>query len=157
MIRHPNILSGYFLTVFLPLLVICNAPLAGSLTLYEFRTEEQQKRYTDLLQELRCLVCQNQSLSASNAELAQDMRAIVAEMISDDISDEAIIQFMIDRYGNFVRYRPPFNKVTLVLWCFPFLLVLIVLICLPAIIRQHHSITLSEVERKKAAQVLVKK
>ena len=154
---NSHILKGCFLAVFLSLLVICNTSIAASLDVYDFSTVEQQKRYVDLLQELRCLVCQNQSLSASNAELAQDMRAIVAEMINNDIADEAIIQFMTDRYGNFVRYRPALSKLTLILWGLPFLLMLIGLVYLPVIISQHHSTKLSEEERQRAMQMLVKK
>lgn len=155
--RYSNIFLKYFLGIFLPLLVICNTPLANSLILHEFSTVEQQKRYTDLLQELRCLVCQNQSLSDSNAEWAQDMRAIIAGMVENGITDDAILKFITDRYGNFVRYRPPLNQMTLILWGLPFLLVLIVLGCVPAIMRQNQSVKLSEVERKKAAQVLAEK
>ena len=85
---------------------------------------EQEARYHVLLQELRCLVCQNQSLAESDAELAGDLRDQVLRMVYDDVSDDEIFTFMTDRYGSFVRYRPPFNITTLLLWVGPFIVLL---------------------------------
>ena len=85
---------------------------------------EHQARYQALLEELRCLVCQNQTLAESNAELAGDLRDRVSLMLEEGASDEEILSFMTERYGDFVRYRPPFNPRTYLLWLAPlFLLV----------------------------------
>ena len=79
-------------------------------------------RYRGLVEEIRCLVCQNQSIADSNAELARDLRDKVDEMLREGRSDEEILAYMVDRYGNFVRYRPPFGAATALLWCGPFVL-----------------------------------
>lgn len=89
-----------------------------------------QERYTALLNELRCLVCQNQSLSDSDAELAVDLREQVRAMMLDGQSDDEIKAFMTARYGDFVLYSPPLDKRTYVLWLFPFILVGTVLLLL---------------------------
>ena len=73
-------------------------------------------------EELRCLVCQNESLAASRADLAQDLRREIREQIGQGRSDQEILDFMVGRYGDFVRYRPPLKGTTLFLWFGPFLL-----------------------------------
>ena len=87
-----------------------------------FPTPELADRYRGLVGEIRCLVCQNQSIADSNAELARDLRERVDEMLREGRSDEEILAYMVDRYGNFVRYRPPFDATTLLLWLGPFVL-----------------------------------
>ena len=87
-----------------------------------FPSPELADRYRDLVEEIRCLVCQNQSIADSNAELARDLRGRVDEMLRAGHSDDQILAYMVDRYGNFVRYRPPFDTTTLLLWCGPFIL-----------------------------------
>lgn len=88
----------------------------------------QQQRYRDLIDELRCLVCQNQNIAESNAPLAQDLRGQVETMIRDGRSDAEIKQYMTERYGDFVLYRPPLRQQTLALWLFPPLLLVAVLV-----------------------------
>lgn len=80
------------------------------------------KRAVNLAEQLRCLVCQNQSIADSNAELAVDLRRQINEQIAQGRSDGEIVDFMVQRYGEFVLYRPPFNAVTLLLWFGPALL-----------------------------------
>ena len=80
------------------------------------------KRAVQLGEKLRCLVCQNQSIEESNAELAVDLRRQIREMIAQGKSDANIIDFMVQRYGDFVLYQPPFNAATLLLWLGPALL-----------------------------------
>ena len=80
------------------------------------------KRAVHLAEQLRCLVCQNQSIADSNAELAVDLRRQINEQIAQGRSDGEIVDFMVQRYGEFVLYRPPFNAVTLLLWFGPLLL-----------------------------------
>jgi len=81
-----------------------------------------EARLMKLSSELRCLVCQNQTIADSNAELAVDLRNEIREKIQAGMSDAAIKDFMVDRYGDFVLYRPPVKSTTLVLWLGPFLL-----------------------------------
>jgi len=81
--------------------------------------EAVEKRLVDISSELRCLVCQNESLSGSRAELADDLRREIRSMIKDGKSDKEIMDFMVDRYGDFVRYRPPLKASTLLLWFGP--------------------------------------
>jgi cytochrome c-type biogenesis protein CcmH len=80
------------------------------------------KRAVQLAEQLRCLVCQNQSIAESNAELAVDLRRQINEQIAQGRSDGEIVDFMVQRYGEFVLYRPPFKAVTLLLWLGPGLL-----------------------------------
>jgi len=77
------------------------------------------KRAVDISAQLRCLVCQNQSIAESNAELAVDLRRQVNEQIKAGKSDREIVDFMVNRYGDFVLYKPPFNVTTLLLWLGP--------------------------------------
>lgn len=86
---------------------------------------ENEKRYRNLITELRCLVCQNQSLADSDAELAVDMREEVHKKVIAGKSDQEIVDFLVARYGDFVRYRPPIKATTLLLWFGPFLLLAI--------------------------------
>ena len=83
--------------------------------------EAVEKRLVAISSELRCLVCQNESLSGSHAELAYDLRREIRTMIKDGKSDGEIMDFMVDRYGDFVRYRPPLKGTTLLLWFGPIL------------------------------------
>ncbi len=83
-----------------------------------------EKRLQKLSEELRCLVCQNQNIADSNAELAQDLRREVRGMIKAGKSDKEIIDFMVTRYGDFVLYRPPVQGNTLLLWGGPLVLLI---------------------------------
>jgi cytochrome c-type biogenesis protein CcmH len=85
----------------------------------KFDNPEQQKVYENLTSELRCLVCQNQTIGDSNAELAADLRRQVYEMLQQGKSKQDIIQYMTDRYGDFVLYNPPFKAKTGLLWLGP--------------------------------------
>ena len=88
-------------------------------------SDEQETRYRALLEELRCLVCQNQTLAESDAELAGDLRGRVLEMIEQGRSDDEILSFMTARYGDFVRYRPPMKPKTYLLWGAPLILLIV--------------------------------
>ncbi len=90
----------------------------------------QQRRAVELSEHLRCLVCQNQTIADSNAELAQDLRRQVREQIAQGKSDAEIVTFMVQRYGDFVLYKPPLKPTTALLWSGPALLLLIGMIVL---------------------------
>lgn len=89
-----------------------------------FNTQQQQDRFDQLTQELRCVVCQNQSLADSDAPLAHDLRREVYSMMQDGQSNEQIKQFLVDRYGDFVLYRPPVQSNTALLWLAPLIFLL---------------------------------
>jgi len=93
-------------------------------TPFEFKDAATEQRYQKLSSELRCLVCQNQSLADSHADLAQDLRNEVYRMLGEGRTDEEIIAFLVDRYGDFVLYRPPVSGTTYLLWFGPVLLLL---------------------------------
>jgi cytochrome c-type biogenesis protein CcmH len=90
-----------------------------------FDNQEQEDRFNQLTQELRCLVCQNQNLADSDALLAHDLRAEVHEMLLAGNSNDEIKRFMVERYGDFVLYRPPVQQNTYLLWLAPLALLLI--------------------------------
>jgi cytochrome c-type biogenesis protein CcmH len=90
----------------------------------------QQRRAMDLAEHLRCLVCQNQTIADSNAELAQDLRRQVREQIAQGKSDTEIVSFMVQRYGDFVLYKPPVKSTTVLLWFGPGLLLLLGIVVL---------------------------
>ncbi len=84
-----------------------------------------EKRMIGLAEKLRCLVCQNESLASSHAELAEDLRREVREQMSKGNSDQEIIDYLVSKYGDFVLYEPPVKSYTLLLWFGPFALLLI--------------------------------
>ena len=90
-----------------------------------FTSPEHEERYHALIDELRCLVCQNQTIADSNADLASDLRREVYRMVEDGRGAEEIAGFMVARYGDFVLYRPPLRSGTVLLWAGPFLLVVV--------------------------------
>jgi cytochrome c-type biogenesis protein CcmH len=95
-----------------------------------------QHRYESINRELRCLVCQNQTIADSNATLAQDLRREVREMIAAGKTDAEIREFMIERYGDFVLYRPRMTAQNFLLWAAPALLLLVAAVVLVRVIRR---------------------
>jgi cytochrome c-type biogenesis protein CcmH len=95
-----------------------------------------EKRLQALSKELRCLVCQNETIADSNAELAVDLRREIRGMIADGRSDGEILNFMVTRYGDFVLYRPPVKAVTLLLWGGPVALLLLAIFLLVSYLRR---------------------
>jgi cytochrome c-type biogenesis protein CcmH len=102
----------------------------------EFRSEVERARFRSLTSELRCTVCQNESLAESDVPLARDLRREIFHMIQDGRSDMEIRSFMVDRYGDFVLYRPPLAGHTLLLWAGPIVLLLGSLIGVIIVIRR---------------------
>lgn len=142
------------------LLLALSASAFAAIGVYEFETAEQEARFKRLSEELRCLVCQNQNLADSNAELALDLRRQVHSMILAGKSDAEIVNFMTERYGDFVLYRPPFNAVTVLLWAGPFVLLLLGIVVLGRLVRQRAASAasddapLSTEEQQRLAQML---
>ena len=100
-----------------PIVSFASAPLV-------FEDAVQEQRFQALTEEARCLVCQNQNLADSDAPLAQDLRQEIHDMLIDGRSDDEIRSFLVDRYGDFVLYRPALKGNTLALWLAPALLLL---------------------------------
>ncbi|MDH3386332.1 MAG: cytochrome c-type biogenesis protein CcmH [Gammaproteobacteria bacterium] len=109
------------------LLVFWWIPAQAAIEAYEFDSPEMEADYNQLVNELRCLVCQNQNLAGSDADLAQDLRRETYEMLQQGKSQQEVIDFMVARYGDFVLYRPQFKSSTYLLWLGPFLLLMLVL------------------------------
>ena len=89
------------------------------------KNHEQEIRARNISKNIRCMVCQNQSIDESNAPLAKDLRILIRNKIKDGKKDEEIYKFLTDRYGDFILLKPPFKLNTLALWLLPFIFVLI--------------------------------
>ena len=116
------------------------------------------KRAVELSAQLRCLVCQNQTIAESNAELAVDLRRQVNEQIKAGKTDREIVDYMVERYGAFVLYKPPFNVTTLLLWLGPALLVVVgVIVYVRTVRARNRAIVarpLTDAERAEAERLL---
>jgi cytochrome c-type biogenesis protein CcmH len=126
-IRNGILLVGLLL---LPLLTPAGTEM------FDFSGNVEKQRYMDLISQLRCLVCQNQSLADSDAELAHDLRVEVYEHMEQGKSDEEVVDFLVSRYGDFVLYNPPVKPSTYLLWYGPFVLLALGLLLLVKNIRQ---------------------
>ena len=140
----------FALVLALPLQAREAAPLAAD--------EATEKRLVTISSELRCLVCQNESLAGSNAELANDLRREIRTMIRAGKSDAEIMDFMVSRYGDFVLYRPPLKGSTLLLWFGPLLLLLVALVAMIRYLRWRASAPeatpLTDAQRRQADRLL---
>ncbi|MCF6337256.1 MAG: cytochrome c-type biogenesis protein CcmH [Gammaproteobacteria bacterium] len=121
---------------------------------YMVADPEMEKTVNEISAELRCLVCQNQTIADSNAPLAVDLKNQVRDMVESGQSQSDIIDYMVERYGDFVRYRPPMNASTMLLWVGPFLLLLIGVVVLvvnlrkrTAVIKNDEDLSVEENER----------
>ena len=109
-----------------------------------FDDPELQARYEQLISEVRCLQCQNQSIKDSNVSLAADLRREIARMIEEGKSDDDIADFLVVRYGEFALYRPRTTGKTLVLWLAPFLLVLLGVFALARVVKHRMSLPIDD-------------
>ena len=94
-------------------------------TPFDFDDALKQQQYESIIEEVRCLVCQNQSLADSSADLAQDLRQEIYEMVNAGKTDDEILAFLVARYGDFVLYRPQLKASTWLLWFGPFIFLLV--------------------------------
>ena len=151
-----NLLVRFMVGFFLLQSVISSAEEARPLQA-DVIVEAQVQR---LSEELRCLVCQNQTIADSHAELAQDLKQEIREMAAKGMSDKAIIDYLVARYGDFVRYRPPLKASTLLLWLGPFALMLAGAIGLVVMLRRREKMVadkpLTAVEARKVRELLDK-
>ncbi len=132
---------------------ITTPPVHAVLEPLKFNSSSQESRYKALIAELRCLVCQNQNLADSNAELARDLRLLTHNMILSGSSDTEIVQFMVSRYGDFVLYRPPFKPSTALLWLAPLLFLSVGCFVLFRLFRDRKHINSSDIPPAQRAKV----
>ena len=141
------------------LLAQVTKPVAGREAPLMAEDPKLEARLVDISQELRCLVCQNESLASSHAELADDLRNEVRELIRAGKSDQEVKDFLVARYGDFVLYRPEVKPLTWVLWFGPFLLLVLGVIGMALYLRQRQSeqtakTSLSDEDRRKVQELL---
>jgi len=129
----------FVLLLILPLLAMGEAKPMGDDPAVEARLKA-------LSQELRCLVCQNQTLADSAAPLAEDLRQEIREQIARGLSDKEITDYLVARYGNFVRYRPPVESQTLLLWVGPSLLLIVGFTALWLTLRKRNALLAENIE-----------
>lgn len=134
----------------------------GAIDAYQFRDEAERARYSELTRELRCPKCQNQDIADSNAPIAADLRKEIYRMLGEGQSNRQIIDFMVDRYGEFVRYKPQLNPRTWLLWFGPAVLLAGGLVVMGVIVarrrgrRPGQTDALSAEERQRLVQLLDK-
>ena len=118
------------------LLLLAFAATVSAIAPLPFRDRAEEERFQALVEELRCLVCQNQNLADSDAGLAADLRREVFDMMRAGKDDDEIRTFMVQRYGDFVLYRPPVKRTTWLLWFGPALVVLIAAVAIGRTMRR---------------------
>ena len=137
-------------------LLVTAAPLLASDAPATFSAPALATRYETLLDELRCMVCQNQTLQDSHAELAQDLRDEVRRLLEDGASDVQIRDYLVARYGDFVLYRPPLKSSTWLLWLGPFVLLVLALTVVVKLSRRRAPVlsSLDDAERARLVAAL---
>ena len=144
----------YFIQ-FALLLLLIQTTFAESIEAKDFESPDQERRYHALIEDIRCPVCQGQSISGSNSSLAKDLREQVRQMILSNKSNEEIYQFMVDRYGDFVIFKPPINWKTYLLWFTPLVFLVFCFIYLILSTRvKDEIVTVSSSDVKKAKRLL---
>lgn len=129
---------------------------------YQFRDDAERERYQALTKELRCPKCQNQDIADSNAPIAADLRREIFRMLGEGKSNQQIVDFMVDRYGDFVRYKPALSSRTWLLWFGPGILLASGFVVLALIVRRRRGAAtqgnpeLSADERERLAKLLEK-
>ena len=136
-------------------MVIVQSSYAESIEANKFTKPSQEVRYRALIDEIRCPVCQGQSIGGSNAGLAKDLREQVRKMIIKDLDDDKIRAFMTDRYGDFVVFKPPIKGSTYILWFAPFaFLALGLMFFLRSLLRKNEVVTDDTIDTTKARELL---
>jgi cytochrome c-type biogenesis protein CcmH len=150
--RRPSIFFFWFVLLLVPISAVAGQALPPA------EDPALESRLRKLAEELRCLVCQNQTLADSNAPLAEDLRREIRDRMRAGMSDQAIIEFLVARYGDFVLYRPPLKPATVLLWSGPFLLLVAGAVVLYVNLRRRRlrfkDVTLSAEEHRRAMQLL---
>lgn len=143
--------------IFVVLLLLLQKESYAGVEYHEFKQLEQEQQYKTLIKELRCLVCQNQTIADSNADLAKDLRQQVYEMINQGKNRKEIVDYMLARYGDFVLYRPPLKAKTILLWAGPVVFLVFGFLMLFFYIRNRKSnnrVELNQQQHEKLRQLL---
>ena len=144
----------YFIQ-FTLLLLLIQTTFSESIEAKDFKSIDQERRYYTLIEDIRCPVCQGQSISGSNSGLAKDLREQVRQMILSNKSNEEIYQFMVERYGDFVVFKPPINWKTYLLWFTPIVfLVFCFIYLIRATVTKDATVTDSSIDIEKAKRSL---
>ena len=144
----------YFIQ-FALLLLLIQTTFAENIKAKDFESPDQERRYHALIEDIRCPVCQGQSISGSNSSLAKDLREQVRQMILSNKSNKQIYQFMVDRYGDFVVFKPPLNWKTYLLRFAPLVFLVFCFIYLIRSTRvKDEIVTVSSSDVKKAKRLL---
>jgi len=149
----------FFIPLLLLLLTLAAPPLPAAVTLesFTFPTPAEEQHFKDVIGQLRCLVCQNETLADSDADLAHDLRAEVYEMMKSGKSDKEVIDFLVNRYGDFVLYNPPVKPSTYLIWYGPFVLLAIAVLLLIRAVGRQRQVEQPEIsaeERKRLERLL---
>ncbi|NHN77985.1 cytochrome c-type biogenesis protein CcmH [Azotobacter chroococcum] len=144
--------------------LVLSATAHAAIDTYEFKSDAERERYRGLIEELRCPKCQNQNIADSDAPIAMDLRREIYRMLGEGQSDAQIVDYLVARYGDFVRYKPPLDARTMLLWYGPAGLLVVGFGVLALIlVRRRRSVataasnTLSPAERERLATLLDKK
>ncbi len=148
--------TGLFIITGLLLTSLISVTQAG-VEVRNFDNPKQERRYHQLVDELRCLVCQNQNLADSNSQLALDLRDKIYEMVKTNQTDQQVIDYMVNRYGEFVLYNPPLDPVTASLWLGPIILLIAGIIMLLFNIKNREKskpVELSDADHERSKKLL---
>lgn len=115
-------------TMIILMATLFSASALANIDLYEFDSPQQEAQYRGLIEELRCPKCQNQNLAGSDAPIAQDLKQKTYEMVKAGRSDTEIRDYMFERYGDFISYKPPIRPSTWILWFFPPVLLVVLIL-----------------------------
>lgn len=152
---HGVSLSLVIALVTLCVILISTQPALANNSTYTFASEAEEQQFRELINELRCPKCQNQTIAESDAPLALDLRERVYQMTREGHTRSEIIDFMRTRYGDFVHYKPPFNASTVILWAGPGLVLLIGIATIIGITRrQRRQVALSDQEQARLGALL---
>jgi cytochrome c-type biogenesis protein CcmH len=124
----------------------------ASIDPYEFDNDAQRDRYRQFIEDMRCPKCQNQNLAGSDAPIAKDLRHELHRLLIDGKSDKEIVDFMVARYGEFVLYKPPFDRKTAILWLAPLGFLAVGACVLVVVIRRRGALNQVEVKALSAAE-----
>lgn len=108
----------------------------AAIEVYDFKTPAEEQRFQALIGELRCPKCQNQNLSGSDAPIAKDLKDRTYQLLQEGKTDNEIRDYMVERYGDFISYKPPVRSTTYLLWFGPFLLLVVIVLII--VIRRRH-------------------
>lgn len=132
--------------------VCCAALVHAAIDPYEFDNETQRDRYRQFIEDMRCPKCQNQNLAGSDAPIAKDLRHELHRLLIEGKSDSEIVDFMVARYGEFVLYKPPFDRKTAILWLAPLGFLAVGALVLVVVIRRRGALNQIEAKELTAAE-----